>query len=227
MRWGVGKGRFRNLTATILSVCLALSFGLVWTFFHRIEPLTIDTSPRSQTASISDRLINTASTDSGAIRQSDIVLFCHIVDSVNAVFNRNFPSQKNRSTKWVNDTLPEMLRRCQVQTRQTIAFMLNQSFTTIGRYRRCESIALRLLSEKEVSDLRHRDILGTTLARVAIDSMRTRRDSTTPNQTERELILEFETQLRDRLTPLELGLSDDTFNFLDLAEHLPSKKERK
>ncbi len=218
MRWGVGKGRFRNLTATVLSVLLALSFIVVWTFFHRIKPLTIDTSALSQTASISDRLINKEPEDSTQLRQRTVLLFHRIADSVDANFRRTFPPGTHHSSAWLRDSLPELLRRNQVQTRKEIGMVLNQSFSPIDEYRRCEAAILKELhpSEKELE--RYHWLLSVDYVQQAMKSVDENLVADTVSAPDRELIHEFEYDLSNRLLPFLIGLSSDRINYIELSK---------
>ncbi len=225
MRWGVGKGRFRNLTATILCVFLALSFLIMWSFFRRIDPLTIDTSPRSQHASISDRLINKAEADSSELRQSDLLLFLRIADSVSTHFERSFPvaPSKAHAAKWQSDTLPERMRQVQVETRKTIAYILNASFTPITQYRRCESLVMMLVQSKKEDELRYRWLLSMPLIENAQDYVRTHQTQYTISEAERQLIAEFQHDLQRHMMAFELGLSSDSLNYLVLQKKTRGK----
>ena len=208
MRWGVGKGRFRNLTAVVLSVFLVMLFLLVWLFIKRIEPLTVDSTPRSGTAGIRERLLHPREDDSLTINASMVRVFCAIADSV-AVSYDSIMLVAKRPRTWNNDSLRAHLRLAHVRTRQLVAAALNDAYIPFATYKYCES---RIVDELGNESL-ERYPLGADLARLRNAVATPFVDTPGPirmSEQERRLIHEVSYFLLPRLQPFIVGLTADS-----------------
>ncbi len=227
MRWGVGKGKFRNLTATILSVFLVAVFLAVWTFFQHIKPLTIDTTPQSQTAGIRDRLINEDTSAPQHLIPANLLLFNTVLDSVNQIFQREFPSSRSITRETKIDSVGMRLHSAQVSVRKTIAALLNQQYVNIDEYRRCEATVMAVIRDSESKSIVARDLRKRSDVQSAEKTIAERVDSTHFSAQDRLLIEDWEHRFRDRLFPLRIGLSADDIQYAPLAKPTATSTEPK
>jgi len=208
MRWGVGKGRFRNLSAVVLSVFLVVLFLLVWLFIKRIEPLTVDSTPRAETAGIRERLLHPREDDSLTVTATSLRVFCTIADTVSAAYDSALCIGR-RPRVWTNDSLREHLRIAHMRTRQLVAGALNDAYMPYATYKYCET---RIIDELGNESL-ERHPLRADIARLRRTASVHVNDDAGPirmSEQERRLIHELSYYLLPRLQPFILGLTADS-----------------
>lgn len=222
MRWGVGKGKFRNLTAIFLCFLLAGMFYAVWSFFQSIKPLTIDTSPLASTASVAERLINTNNADTTAeLNASDIELFATIADSVNSIVSAELITEQRAKKKFEDEDVLRILISLQEQVRKKIGFMLNETYTSAAHFRNTEQkvLARILANPHETNEYplikRMRAHPAVKLAHTSVEE---HVHNTQLTKKEIELIDEFSPEIKNSVFPFEIGLSSDSVKYIEYKQ---------
>lgn len=237
MRWGVGKGRFRNLTAMFLCVLLAATFYAVWTFFNHVKPLTIDSSPQAMTATVSDRLINTGSYSGDSLRQSQLLLFSRIADSLDAVTRSQLRTFRNTKGKHDENSIRNLLADMQENVRRSLGMMLNETYTSAAEYRFIERKILATFNALDVNteeSATEREIIEHPAVEAAQNVISQTIDTTQVTAQDKELVMEFIPRLRSKLFAFATGLSSDDVQFHDYqattesaTQKTDAKKEKK
>lgn len=212
MRWGVGKGRFRNLTAVVLSAFLALLFFVVWQFIRRIEPLAVDNTPRGSTATVRERLLHPEEDSLIRVTATNLRLLCRIADSVNTVYRDAFPLSVRRSSSWNADSSTALLQRTHVLCRRQVARALNAFYIPLATYEYCQAAVISELGDQSLRafalpvELRKMELVDTAMQIV-------RSDVVGVSESERALIREVSYYLVPRMQPLLLGLTGDDVSY--------------
>ena len=210
MRWGVGKGRFRNLTAVVLSAFLAILFLIVWQFVRRIEPLAIDNTPQASTATIQDRLLHPREDSLLQVTASNLRVLCVIADSVNTVYKELFPKNFKRSRDWNQDSSDALLQLAHMKCRQQVARVLNAQYMPFATYNYCQQVVIAVLGEKYKQAL-PAALQTSESAEAAMTTIRSRVVGV--SEGERELVMEVAEYLEPRLQPFLIGLTGDDVQF--------------
>lgn len=212
MRWGVGKGRFRNLTAVVLSAFLAMLFFVVWQFVRRIEPLAVDNSPRASSATVRERLLHPEEDSLLRVTATNLRLLCRIADSVNTIYREAFPLSVRRSTSWNTDSATALLRRTHVLCRRQVARALNAFYVPLATYEHCEAAVISELGDQALRAF----VLPVELRKMeSVDSAMqiVRSGVVGVSESERALIREVSYYLVPRMQPFLLGLTGDNVSY--------------
>lgn len=210
MRWGVGKGRFRNLTAVVLSTFLAILFLVVWQFVRRIEPLAVDNTPQASTATIQDRLLHPREDSLLRVTASNLRVLCVIADSVNTEYKEIFPKNFKPGRNWNQDSSDALLQLAHMKCRQQVAHILNAQYMPFATYNYCQQVVIAVLAEKYKAAL-PAALQSSETAVSAMATVRSRIVGVSEN--ERELVMEVAEYLEPRLQPFMIGLTGDDVQF--------------
>ncbi|MFM8179230.1 MAG: hypothetical protein ACKOAG_08605 [Candidatus Kapaibacterium sp.] len=212
MRWGVGKGRFRNLTALVLSAFLAMLFLVVWQFVRRIEPLAVDNTPKAATATVRDRLLRPEEDSLLRVTATNLRLFCSIADSVDMVYRQAFPVSVRRGAQWTGDSTLTLMKRTQMLCRRQGARALNVGYVPMATYEHCQAAVIRELGDDALRlQVVPMEIRRLEIADSAISLMRS--PLVGVSESERVLIREVAYHLVPRLQPFLLGLAGDDVSY--------------
>ena len=223
MRWGVGKGRFRNLTAVVLSGFLAVLFFAVWQFVRSIEPLAVDNTPRAATATIRDRLLHPKEDSTLRITATSLRLFCSIADSVYHVYRESFPVGVRRGSAWSEDSTQVLLQRTQMLCRRQVARALNSSYVPLSTYEHCQAAVISELIDQTLRV----SVAPTELKRMQIvqNAVETLRSADVGvSEPERTMIRELSYYLVPRLYPFVIGLAGDDISYSATPASVTTKK---
>jgi len=223
MRWGVGKGKFRNLSAIVFCFLLAGVFYVVWTFFQSIKPLTVDTSPQASTALISDRLINTNNDDTTTtLRISDVELFALIADSVNSQVSAELVTEQHATKQFEEADLLRILISLQEQSRKTVGLMLNETYTSSRQYKNITNkILSRVLTQNHDVEYPLVKLLRKHPAVVqAHQTVHNNVKDIELTKHEIEIIDEFLPKIRNYIFPFEIGLCSDSVKYIEYKQQL-------
>lgn len=223
MRWGVGKGRFRNLTAVVLSGFLAVLFFVVWQFVRSIEPLAVDNTPRAVTATIRDRLLHPKEDSTLRVTATSLRLFCNIADSVHRVFRDSFPIGMRRGSSWTEDSSQVLLQRTQMLCRRQVARALNSSYVHISTYEHCQAAVISELIDQTLRvSVAPAELSRMQIVRNAIETFRS--VNVGVSEPERAMIRELSYYLVPRLYPFVIGLAGDDISYSATPTRVTTKK---
>jgi hypothetical protein len=242
MRWGVGKGKFRNVTSILLCLLLGATFYFVWTFFQIIKPLTIDTSPQALTATIGDRLLNIESRNTDTLSDTQLLLLCMIADTANKILIYEVKRETEQlEKKSLDETtiehriIPSFLANTQEELRKHIGIILNETFTPISEFQLIERRVLstypsyfdKLYNASLTSSILNdsltaleRTFLNKVLRHPIVDSAEKQYsillDSINVHTKDRNHINEYRTRLANNLVALRLAMCDDAVSYIEL-----------
>lgn len=243
MRWGVGKGRFRNVTAILLCLLLGATFYFVWSFFQIIKPLTIDTSPQARTATISDRLLNIESSKNDTLTDTQLLLLSMIADTANAILINELKREVEQIEKNSFDNatiqhkiIPAFLANTQEELRKHISLILNETFTSINEFQTIErkvvatyptyssktySSSLTSSFPSDALTPSERTYFTMMLQHPIVDSAEKQYsmllDSITVHTADKNHINEYKKRLSNNLLALRIALCDDAVSYNQLS----------